>query len=362
MKMLRRLPSRSSPALSPPRPLPGLCYAGDHSPGLTRKKRGKQFHYTDPAGRRVQDAGTLRRIRSLAIPPAWTRVWISPDPASHLQATGRDARGRKQYRYHPQWRKLRDANKFDRMVRFGQCLPVLRQRVQEDLAARTLTRNKVVATVVSLLEKSLIRVGNDEYVQANGSYGLTTLQDRHAAISSDTIHFRFTGKSGVRHQVKVRDRRLAGIVRKCQELPGQELFQYLDENGKVHDITSSDVNAYLRDVTGEEFTAKDFRTWAGTVLAAMALQEFEEFDSHVQARKNILLAIERVAARLGNTPTVCRKSYIHPRILDAYLDRSMLSSAQQSARREMTTSLATLPPEEAAVLALLEGRLATEAA
>lgn len=257
---------------------------------------------------------------------------------------------------------MRDANKFDRMVRFGQCLPALRQRVQEDLAARNLTRTKVVAAVVSLLEKSLIRVGNDEYVQANGSYGLTTMQDRHADVGTDTIHFRFTGKSGVKHQVKVRDRRLAGIVRKCQELPGQELFQYLDGAGKVHDITSSDVNGYLREVTGEEFTAKDFRTWAGTVLAALALQEFEEFDSHVQARKNILIAIERVAARLGNTPTVCRKSYIHPRILDAYLDRSMLSSARQSAQREITSSLANLPPEEAAVLALLENRLAQDAA
>jgi DNA topoisomerase-1 len=296
------------------------------------------------------------------IPPAWTDVWIAPHANGHIQATGRDARGRKQYRYHPRWRAVRDETKYGRMMAFAAALPRIRARVEADLARPGLPREKVLATVVRLLETTLIRVGNEEYARANRSFGLTTMRDRHVAVSGRSVRFGFRGKSGIRHTIDLNDRRLARVVKRCRDLPGQELFQYLDDDGRPQSIDSADVNAYLREVTGDDFTAKDFRTWAGTVLAALALREFESFDSQTQAKKNVLRAIERVSERLGNTPTVCRKCYVHPEVINAYLDGSMLETLKQIADREMAESLHDLRPEEAAVLALLRQRLAQEIA
>ncbi|HMS60097.1 MAG TPA: DNA topoisomerase IB, partial [Tepidiformaceae bacterium] len=317
------------------------------------------FRYVSPAGEPVRDSETLGRIRSLAIPPAWTDVWICPRADGHIQATGRDARGRKQYRYHPRWRQVRDASKYERMQAFGAALPRIREACERDLARPGMPREKVLAAVVRLLETTLIRVGNDEYARDNRSYGLTTMRDRHVTIDGTRIEFRFRGKSGVRHQVRLKDRRLANVVRRCRDIPGQELFQYIDDDGERRTVGSGDVNAYLREIAGEEFTAKDFRTWAGTVLATLALQEFETFDSNTEAKRNIVRAIERVAERLGNTPAVCRKCYIHPAVLDAYLEGSMLDSLRARAETEMR-DVAGLAPEEAAVLALLGERLARE--
>ncbi|HEX5501748.1 MAG TPA: hypothetical protein VFW96_03955 [Thermomicrobiales bacterium] len=336
----------------------GLRYVHDSRPGLRRRRAGRGFRYVGLDGRPIHDPAALRRIKALAIPPAWTDVWICPDPRGHLQATGRDARGRKQYRYHPRWRAARDETKYDRMLAFGRALPAIRERAGRDLARPGLPREKVLATIVRLLEETLIRVGNEEYAQRNHSYGLTTLRDRHVDVAGATLSFSFRGKSGVRHEVDIRDRRAARIVRRCQDLPGQELFQYLDDEGERRAVDSADVNDYLRAITGEEFTAKDFRTWAGTVLCALALEEFASFDSVAEARQNIVRAIESVAARLGNTPTVCRKSYVHPAVLDAYLDGTMLDTLRRRAERELTEALPDLTPEEAAVLALLRARLA----
>jgi DNA topoisomerase-1 len=338
----------------------GLRYADDRRPGITRRRAGKAFRYLDPAGRPIRDSETLARIKSLAIPPAWSDVWISPSPLGHIQATGRDDKGRKQYRYHPRWRTVRDNNKYDRMITFGKILPRIRKRTERDLALPGLPRRKVLAAVVRLLEISLIRVGNDEYARSNQSFGLTTMRDRHAQVNGSSVQFKFRGKSGVTHAIELEDRRLARVVARCQDLPGQELFQYVDDEGTVQDVDSADVNEYLREIAGEEFTAKDFRTWAGTMLAALALQEFETFDSQTQAKKNVVSAIERVAERLGNTPSVCRKCYVHPVILDAYLDGSMIDALQRRARQELEESLGELRPEEAAVMALLQNRLARE--
>jgi DNA topoisomerase-1 len=277
-----------------------------------------------------------------------------------LQATGRDARGRKQYRYHARWRQVRDETKFTKMVHFARTLPDIRRQVEEDLKPTGLSRRKVLATVVRLLEATLIRVGNDEYARANNSYGLTTMHDKHVSVNGSQVHFKFRGKSGKWHTVQLADRRLARIVGRCQELPGQELFQYFDDENVQRDVTSQDVNDYLREIAGEEFTAKDFRTWAGTVLAAMALQEFQRFDSKAQRKRNIVRAIERVAERLGNTPTVCKKCYVHPAILESYLDGSMLDTLKQRAQEEIVESLNELRPEEAAVIGLLQQRLAHE--
>jgi DNA topoisomerase-1 len=338
----------------------GLRYATDDRPGIQRKRAGKAFRYVGPDGQAVHDRETLARIKSLVIPPAWEQVWICPSPLGHIQATGRDEKGRKQYRYHPRWRAVRDGAKYDRMTAFGRALPGIRERTGRDLALPGLPRRKVLAAVVRLLERSLIRVGNDEYAKSNHSFGLTTMRDEHVALDGATVRFEFRGKSGIHHEIDIHDRRLARIVKRCQELPGQELFQYVDEDGKPQDVDSADVNEYLREVTGCDFTAKDFRTWAGTVLAAMALQEFETFDSQAQAKKNVVQAIKRVAERLGNTPTVCRKCYVHPAVLDAYLDGSMIETLRQRADQEMEESLGDLKPEEAAVMALLQNRLARE--
>jgi DNA topoisomerase-1 len=338
----------------------GLRYVSDARPGIRRKRSGKGFTYIGPDDKRLGDKPTLDRIKSLAIPPAWEDVWICTEPRGHLQATGRDARGRKQYRYHPRWREVRDANKFDRLVAFGLTLPKIRKRTERDLARPGLSREKVLAAVIQLLEATLIRVGNDEYARENRSFGLTTLKQRHADVKGSTVEFRFRGKGGVEHRTGVTDRRLAAIVKRCQDLPGQELFQYVDEDGHIQDVDSNDVNEYLRGITGEDVTAKDFRTWAGTVAAAWALDEFEEFDSEAQAKRNIVRAIEQVAKRLGNTPAVCRAAYVHPTILDAYTEGTMLEALRKRAS-DMSANLSGLEPEEAAVLALLRHRLSREA-
>ena len=335
----------------------GLTYVSDHEPGITRVRKGKGFHYRSPSGKVVTEPRTVSRIAALAIPPAWDNVWISPRPTGHIQATGRDARGRKQYLYHAQWRQTRDQSKFDRMIALGKRLERLRRRITRDLRRRGLPKEKVVATVVRLLETTFIRVGNEEYARENKSYGLTTLRDRHVDIQGDKVHFEFKGKSGVRHAIDLYDPRIAPIVKRCQELPGQELFQYVDSNGRRHRVKSDDVNAYLHEAMGEEFTAKDFRTWAGTVLAAVALTEFETFDSEAHAKRNIMQAIEKVAKRLGNTKTVCRQCYVHPAVFDAYLDGSFRSVIQLKVEKELTHSLNTLSSEETAVLAFLQQHL-----
>src|SRR5688572_10515324 len=310
----------------------GLVYVSDESPGITRKKSGNGFTYVDAAGKAITDDETLLRIRQLAIPPAYKDVWICPTPRGHIQAVGRDDRGRKQYRYHEKWREVRDENKYGRMIDFAKALPKIRRVVARHLKLKGLPREKVLAAVVKFMEVTLIRVGNDEYAKSNKSYGLTTLQDRHAKFSrGGKVKLEFRGKSGVEHEFEIEDPRLAQIAKQCQDLPGQELFQYLDENGVVHDIGSGDVNDYLRQITGKDFTAKDFRTWAGTVLAVTALQELEKFDSEAQAKKNVVRAVEAVAGRLGNTKAVCRKCYIHPEVLNAYMEGALIDNLARRA-------------------------------
>jgi DNA topoisomerase-1 len=334
----------------------GLIYVSVEDPGIERLKAARGFRYRNAIGGRVTDAQTLARIRALAIPPAWRQVWICSRENGHIQAAGRDARGRRQYRYHERWREIRDSAKYDHVVAFARALPRIRRRVSRDLACRTLSREKVLATVVKLLETTLIRVGNEEYARSNHSFGLSTMCDRHVAVRGSTIQFRFRGKSGKNHSIAVADARLARIVRHLQDLPGQHLFQYEDSDGGIHGVESGDVNAYIRGICGGDFTAKDFRTWAGTVLAAAALREMEKFDSEAEAKRNILAAIERTAAQLGNTNAICRKCYIHPRIFDAYLDGTLAAIASRRAE-EKVRSLPSLHPEEAAVLALLTRRL-----
>src|SRR5688500_1898624 len=312
----------------------GLRWVSDESPGITRKRAGKNsFTYFHPDGKPVRDEDEVLRIRKLAIPPAWTDVWICPHWNGHIQAVGRDDRGRKQYRYHEKWREVRDENKYGRMMDFVKALPALRKRIGQDLLRPGLPREKVLAAVVRLLETTFIRVGNDEYAKTNKSYGLTTLRDKHAKVRGSRIVFRFRGKSGVEHDIDLEDRRLASIVKKSQDLPGEELFAYEDEDGNPRDVTSGDVNEYLREITGQDFTAKDFRTWAGTVLAARALNEFERVDSQAKRKKNIVSAIESVAKKLGNTRAVCRKCYIHPAVLDSYLEGSFIEQAARRARK-----------------------------
>jgi DNA topoisomerase-1 len=338
----------------------GLRYVSDSHPGIRREGASGNFRYVDPANRVVRDASRRARIKRLAIPPAWTNVWICPLENGHLQATGRDARRRKQYRYHPLWREVRDETKYARMIAFARKLPRIRRRVARDLKRPGLPREKILAAVMRLLELSLIRVGNEEYARDNGSFGLTTMRNRHVDIAGEKLRFQFRGKSGKMHRVEIEDRRLARIVRNCQTLPGQELFQYIDDDGKPQDIGSADVNDYLRESSGADFTAKDFRTWAGTVLAAIALREFEKVDSKAQAKRNIVRAIESVAERLGNTPAVCKKCYVHPAVIDSYIDGSMLKAIQQKAKAQLSNGLRSLSSEEAAVLTLLQQKLARE--
>lgn len=334
-----------------------MRYVTDEKPGISRKAQGKSFAYRDAAGRAVRDPEILGRIKRLAIPPAWREVWISPQANGHLQATGKDVRGRKQYRYHPDWRTVRDENKYGRVMAFGRALPGLRRRVNRDLRRPGLPREKVLATVVKLLETTLIRVGNEEYAKANHSYGLTTMRNRHAKVSGGKITFEFMGKSGKRHSISVQDAQLAKVVKKCQELPDQEIFEYLDEAGEARDVKSQDVNDYLREVTGESFSAKDFRTWSGTVLAAVALREFTEVTSQKEAKANVTQAVESVAKMLGNTPTICRKCYVHPEVLESYLQGTTIATLQQRGAEKLARGLRALKPEEAAVMALLQERL-----
>lgn len=335
----------------------GLRYSRDTAKGIQRRGTGPRVSYQLPDGKQVKDESLLRRIRSLVIPPAWEDVWICPYENGHIQATGRDARGRKQYRYHPRWRLHRDENKFEHMVAFARALPKIRRRVQRDLRRREMSREKVLATVLRLLETTLIRVGNDEYARTNRSYGLTTIHNRHVKVSRDSIQFRFRGKSGKDHEISIKDRRLARIVKRCQDMPGQELFAYEDADGRLHDVTSGDVNDYLRSISGGDFSAKDYRTWAGTVLAAIALQEFEQVSSQTQAKKNIVLAVEAVARMLGNTPAVCRKCYVHPVILDSYFEGQTIATLRTNVAGKIDKQLSQLKPEEASVLVLLQHRL-----
>jgi DNA topoisomerase I len=335
----------------------GLIYVSDEERGLSRGRAGEGFRYLKPNGDPVTDEATLDRVRRLAIPPAWTDVWICTRANGHLQATGRDARGRKQYRYHPQFREVRESTKYEHMLEFARALPAIRARIAEHMSLRGLSREKVLATVVHLLESTLIRVGNDDYAKENKSYGLTTLRNPHVSVNGSELRFRFKGKSGKTWKLQVKDRRIAKIVKACQDLPGQKLFEYLDENGEAREVTSADVNAYLKEITGTDITAKDFRTWAGTVMAALALQEFQTFDSQAAAKKNLRAAIESVATRLGNTPTICRKCYIHPEILSSYAEGALLLEIKHQVEEELREDLSSLKPEEAAVLGLLEARL-----
>jgi DNA topoisomerase I len=338
----------------------GLRYVSDARPGIRRRKTGTGFSYARADGSKLSDADVLKRIKALVIPPAWVDVWISPFADGHLQATGRDAKGRKQYRYHALFREVRESTKYEHVVAFADELPTIRKKVHEHMGRRGLPREKVLATVIHLLETTLIRIGNEDYAKQNNSYGLTTLKNRHVAVDGNEVRFRFTGKSGKQWSLRVRDRRVAKIIKACQDLPGQELLQYVDEAGDCQDVTSSDVNAYLKEITGKDVTAKDFRTWAGTVLAAMALNEVESFDSAAQAKRNLREAIEKVAARLGNTPTICRKCYVHPEVLNCYMDGNLVLELKSKAESELRGDVQNLKPEEAAVLALLRGRLAKE--
>jgi DNA topoisomerase-1 len=322
----------------------GLRYIRAEGPGITRIKGGKDFRYVGPDGKEITDESELKRIRSLVIPPAWTDVWICPSPSGHLQAVGRDAKGRKQYRYHPEYRKVRDLTKFGRLLVFGAALKKIRKWVDDDLNLRGLPKRKVLATAVRLLEKTCMRIGNEEYAKENASYGLTTLHDEHVDISGGKIRFHFRGKSGQFQNIELNDPRLANIVKKCREIPGYELFQYIDHNGNHCRIDSTDVNEYLRQITGEEFTAKDFRTWGGTGLAAMAFEQLGKAENGTQLKKNIVAAIKMVAGRLGNRPATCRKYYVHPAIIDAYVDGSLL---------EVLASIRSEPREEHCVMRIV---------
>ncbi|MFL5778658.1 MAG: DNA topoisomerase IB [Chloroflexota bacterium] len=339
----------------------GLRYTTDQDPGIARRHAGRGFSYRAPDGSLIRDRKVLARIRALAIPPAWTDVWICPTEDGHVQATGRDARGRKQHRYHPRFRDRRETTKFDRMIAFARALPAIRERCDRDLARSGLPREKVLAAVVRLLELTLIRVGNDEYARLNQSFGLTTLRDRHARIQGATIRFRFRGKAGKLHEVGLRDRRLAAVVRSCQELPGQELFQYVDDHGEVQDIASDDVNAYLREIAGDDFSAKDFRTWAGTVLAYRALRALRPADTERGVRKNVVEAIRQTAGHLGNTPAVCRRSYVHPAVLDAYFDGRIGGALVEAAEDQAAPPPEASAEEERDVVRLLARHLSSDA-
>ena len=335
----------------------GLRYVLDTAPGITRRRSGRNFSYRSPQGEVVRDAVTLARISSLAIPPAWTEVWICRHANGHIQATGRDQKGRKQYRYHTRWREVRDAAKYDRMVEFAHSLPALRTRVKSDMGRPGLPREKVLATVVHLLETTLIRVGNDDYARQNESFGLTTLRNDHVDVEGAKLRFSFKGKSGKTWRLGVTDRRIARIVRQCQDLPGQELFQYQDAEGALRDVSSADVNAYLREACGQDITAKDFRTWAGTMLAAEALRKMGPANSKREAEKNIVAAVDMTAKRLGNTRSVCRKYYIHPALIEAYLEGSVLPPLPERTWSKRKSKGPTLRQHEMDVLEFLKARL-----
>lgn len=334
----------------------GLRYVSDDRPGYTRKAKNGDFEYFDVDGKLIRDEQRLLRIGKLAIPPAWTSVWICPSANGHIQAIGRDARKRKQYRYHDRWREVRDENKYDRIVTFAEALPKIRRRIAKDIKLSGLQRNKVLATIVQLLERTFIRIGNEEYARENKSFGLTTMQDRHVDVRGARLRFRFRGKSGRDHEVDVTDRRIAGIVSKLQDLRGQDLFQYVDDENEVRDIKSQHVNDYLREITGEQFTAKDFRTWAGTVMAAIALESGGEFETKKQAKANIKRAIDAVAEMLGNTAAICRKCYIHPAVLENYLNGNFIEGLKQKNGNAIAAG-DDLRPAEIAVLKFLRSRM-----
>ena len=332
-----------------------LRYVSDEGPGIRRKRSGKGWSFAGLDGKPIHDRQVLKRIRALAIPPAWTDVWISPFEDGHLQATGRDAKGRKQYRYHKRWHEVRDETKYGRLFHFGSSLSRIRARVDEDLSLpAALPRNKVLATIVRLLETTLIRVGNEEYARANGSFGLTTMLDHHVKVEGSKLQFRFSGKSGKAHVIKLVDRRLARLVKRCQDLPGQDLFQYLDENGDPQPVSSADVNEYLRLIADQDFTAKDFRTWAGTVLAACYIGTLQDFDPETAPKAVVNRAVESVSKQLGNTPAICRKCYIHPSVLAAYQDRKLFD--RWTKENEKVTPLPGLSSEETALLGFLDRR------
>lgn len=336
----------------------GLRYVSDDQPGYTRKPKGDDyFEYFDTKGEPITDETRLLRIKRLAIPPAYTDVWICPTANGHLQATGRDARGRKQYRYHEKWREARDETKYDRMLIFGAALPEIRERVEADLALPGLPKNKVLATIISIMERTFIRVGNEEYARDNKSYGLTTMRNKHVDVKGSRVRFKFRGKSGVDHSLDVTDRRLARIVKKVQELPGQEIFGYLDESGEARDIKSQDVNDYLKEITGEDFTAKDFRTWAGTVLAAVALNTVEPGETKKAVKAHVKTAITAVSKILGNTPAVCRKCYVHPAVLETYLSGNMIEGLRKKTEQALAENVQDLRSVEAAVMSFLQVRL-----
>jgi DNA topoisomerase-1 len=336
----------------------GLRYVSDRKPGITRRLAGDHFVFFGPDGERIADEEELARIRKLAVPPAYRDVWICPQKNGHIQATGVDARGRKQYRYHADWRKVRDETKFHHMLAFGEALPGIRAKLKKHLALPGLPREKVLATVVSLLEKTLIRVGNAEYARDNQSYGLTTMRKKHVSVDGNSMTFEFVGKSGKQWNLAVTDARIARVVQRCADIPGHELFKYIAGDGTKKDVTSQDVNDYLKEIAGESYTAKDFRTWAGTVLAAVALQEFEKYDSEAQAKKNVVAAIEAVSKQLGNTPAICRKCYVHPEVLNAYLDGGLEQLIEQKIDQTFKKQYSTLTDEEVMVLAFLRKRLA----
>jgi DNA topoisomerase-1 len=335
----------------------GLRYVTCASPGFHRRRSGKGFAYFDQHGAPIRDPEVLRRIRALVLPPAWKDVWICASPNGHLQATGIDARGRRQYRYHAVYRQVRNLTKFTRMLEFAKALPVIREREEHDLRRHGLPREKVIATVVRLLETTFIRVGNEEYAKENSSFGLTTLRNRHVSVEGGTLRFRFRGKSGQMHDVAIQDKRLARIVRDCRDLPGYELFQYTDESGDVRSVDSSDVNAYLHEIACSEFSAKDFRTWAGTIQAALARAEIGACTSEAHAKRNIVDAVKRTAARLGNRPATCRNYYIHPAIFDAYLDGTLSKTIQPPPEGAESHTESGLHPEEEMVVRLLRGML-----
>jgi DNA topoisomerase-1 len=334
-----------------------LRYVNDSMPGITRHHARNGFDYRLPDGALVRDIATLKRIRALAIPPAWKDVWICRDPNGHLQATGRDQRARKQYRYHARWRDVRDEAKYGKLLIFARVLPLIRARVDEDLKRSGLPRERVLAAVVRVMELTLFRVGNSEYARENKSFGLTTLRDRHVRIDGSHVHLSFRGKSGNRYESDINDRRLARIVKGCRDLPGYELFQYLDDDGNQHAVGSEEVNSYLREITGEDITAKDFRTWAGTQLAAEALRAFCNLDSESKRKKAIVRAVEKVARHLGNTPAICRRCYIHPAIFDGYVDGTLLEALTAKTTTYLKENIANMSAEEAAVTAFLRLRL-----
>ena len=333
----------------------GLRYVSDRSPGIRRVRRGKGFAYRAPDGRLLHNRQILRRIESLVIPPAWEDVWICPLTNGHIQAVGRDSRGRKQYRYHPQWNAVRNRTKFDRLAMFGHLLPRMRRLTDHHLRQTVLSRDRVMAAVVRLLEQTCIRVGNEEYAVSNGSYGLTTIRDHHVRVKGSTIRFQFTGKHARRHEVEICEPRLARIVSRCQDLPGQELFKYIDEDGVVRDVNSGDVNDYIRKIAGRDFTAKDFRTWKGTTQAAAELQRLGPFGSPTQARRNIVEAVKHVAQCLNNRPATCRKYYIHPAILQAYENGTLLREMNRPTLVGGRTARFGLSPSEKSVLRILAG-------